>query len=230
MGGLMNPNYEAIVAAKPDLVILFNNMRESEKKFKALGIETLAVKHDTIADILDSIQEIGVRCGKEEQARQIGDDIVNKIHIIKGENPPQNPPKVLVCIGHDYSQDPSAKPQNIYLAGNDGFYSEMIKFAGGQNAYTGGIPNPAVSYESIISMNPQVIIDILPPTSSNADSEIAKKQWLNLGGIDAVKNKRIYVFTEDYMSIPGPRFINIIEKLAQAINPPAQTNDERKSN
>jgi iron complex transport system substrate-binding protein len=230
MGGLMNPNYEAIVAAKPDLVIVFDDMLESENKFKSLGIETLAVKHDTIEEILDSIRTIGERCGKEEQARLIIDDILNKIHTIESQNQTQNPPRVLVCVGHDYSQDPSAKPQNIYIAGKDGFYSEMIKFAGGQNAYTGSIPNPAVSFESAISMNPQIIIDILPPKNANIDSEIVKKQWQNLSDIDAVKNNRIYVFAEDYMSIPGPRFINIIEKIAGVINRPSQTNDARKNN
>ncbi|MGA2914931.1 MAG: helical backbone metal receptor [Sedimentisphaerales bacterium] len=223
MGGLMNPNYEAIVAAKPDLVIIFDDMQEAENKFKALEIETLVVKHDTINDILDAIHTIGERTGKAEQARLIVDDIVNKIHITQGQNQSANPPKVLVCIGHDYSQDPSAKLQNIYIAGNDGFYSEMIKLAGGQNAYTGSIANPAVSFESIIAMNPQIIIDILPPANVNIDTEIIKKQWQNFSDIDAVKNNRIYLFMEDYMSIPGPRFINIIEKFAQVINQPAQT-------
>jgi len=230
MGGLMNPNYEAIVAAKPGLVIVFDDMLESENKFRALGIETLAVKHDTISDILDSIKIIGEYCNKAEQARLIVDDILNKIHTIKSQNQAQNPPKVLVCIGHDYSQDPSAKPQNIYIAGNDGFYSEMIKLAGGQNAYSGSIPNPAVSFESMISMNPQIIIDILPPANANIDSEIVKKQWRNLSDIDAVKNNRIYVFAEDYMSIPGPRFINIIEKIAGVINRPVKFEDEQKNN
>ena len=231
MGGLMNPNYEAIVAAKPDLVIVFDDMLESENKFRALGIETLAVKHDTISDILDSIQAIGQRCGKAEQAQMIVNEILNKTHTIESQNQTQNPPKVLVCIGHDYSQDPSAKPQNIYIAGNDGFYSEMIKLAGGQNAYSGSIPNPAVSFESMISMNPQIIIDILPPANASIESKIIEKQWQNLSDIDAAKNNRIYVFSEDYMSIPGPRFINIIEKIAGIINPPIQTEeDERKNN
>ncbi len=231
MGGLMNPNYEAIVAAKPDLVIVFDDMLESENKLRALGIETLAIKHDTINDILNAISTIGFRCGKAQEAQFIVADILNKIHTIESQNQTQNRPKVLVCIGHDYSQDPKAAVQNIYIAGNDGFYSEMIKLAGGQNAYTGSIPNPAVGFESIISMNPQIIIDILPPANASIDDEIIKKQWQNLSDIDATKNNRIYVFSEDYMSIPGPRFVNIIEKIAEAIKPAIQAEeDERKSN
>lgn len=220
MGGLMNPNYEAIIAAKPDLVIVFDDMPESENKFRTMGIETLAIKHDTISDILDAIGAIGRRCGKEQAAQSMVENISNKIHAIESRNQTQNRPKVLISIGHDYSQDAGAMPKNIYIAGNDGFYSEIIKLAGGQNAYTGSIPDPAVNFESIVSMNPQIIIDILPPANANTDGETVKKQWQNLSDIDAAKNDRIYVFSEDYMSIPGPRFINIIEKIAEAIGQP----------
>ena len=48
VGGLLNPNYEAIVAAKPDLVIFFENMPGMADKFDSLKIEGLAVKHDSL--------------------------------------------------------------------------------------------------------------------------------------------------------------------------------------
>lgn len=231
MGGLMNPNYEAIVAAKPDLIIVFDDMTESENKFKALGIETLTVKHDTMEEILDSVQTIGKHCGKEEQARQIVGDIMNKMNAIEAGNKIQNPPKVLVCLGHDYSPDPSAKPQNIHIAGNDGFYSKMIKLAGGQNAYTGSIPFPAVGYESVISMNPEIIIDIVSAGQDQADSQTITNQWRNLSRVEAVKNNRIYIFSENYTAIPGPRFILTLEKIARTINPDIRLEEnEQKGN
>jgi len=219
VGGLLNPNYEAIVAAKPDLVIAFDDMTEAENKFAALGIETLMVKHDSLDEILDSILTIGHRCGKAEQADQIVNEIRNRIQEIQSRIPNTNKPKVLISLGHEYSQDPAAKPRNIYIAGNDGFYSEMIKFAGGQNAYGGKFPFPTVSAESVISMNPQIIIDIAPVATKQTDSRITIQQWKNFGQIDAAKNDRIYVFTEDYTAIPGPRFILTLEKIARIINP-----------
>ena len=219
VGGLLNPNYEAIVAAKPDLVIAFDDMTEAENKFAALGIETLMVKHDSLDEILDSILTIGHRCGKAEQADQIVNEIRNRIQEIQSRIPNTNKPKVLISLGHEYSQDPAAKPRNIYIAGNDGFYSEMIKFAGGQNAYGGKFPFPTVSAESVISMNPQIIIDIAPVATKQTDSRITIQQWKNFGQIDAAKNDGIYVFTEDYTAIPGPRFILTLEKIARIINP-----------
>ncbi|MFA5291995.1 MAG: helical backbone metal receptor [Phycisphaerae bacterium] len=219
VGALLNPNYEAIVAAKPDLVIVFDDMAGMENKFAALGIETLTVKHDSLNEILDSIGIIGLRCGKEEQANAIVSEIRNKISKIQSETADSNRPKVLICLGHDYSQDPATRPQNIYIAGDDGFYSEMIKLAGGQNAYTGKISFPQVSFESIISMNPQIIIDIAPVQAKPTDSEITIKQWKNFSQVDAARNDRIYVFLENYTAIPGPRFILTLEKIARIINP-----------
>ena len=231
LGGLLNPNYEAIVAAKPDLVIIFDDMPGAENKFAALRIETLMVKHDSLAEILDSIQIIGRHCGKTEQAKLIANEIWDKINKIQNQIQSQNRPKVLICLGHDYSQNPATQPQNIYIAGNDGFYSEMITLAGGQNAYDGKIPFPTVSSESVISMNPQIIIDIAPVTQKQSDSQTTIKQWKNFSQTNAAKNDRIYVFTEDYTAIPGPRFILTLEKIAQAINPDIWLEkDERKSN
>jgi iron complex transport system substrate-binding protein len=231
VGGLLNPNYEAIVAAKPDLVIAFDDMAEAETKFAALGIETLVVKHDSLDEILDSILTIGRRCGKAEQADRIVKEIREKIQLIQSRIPNTNKPKVLIGLGHEYSQDPAAKPRNIYIAGDDGFYSEMIKLAGGQNAYGGKLPFPTIGAESVISMNPQIIIDIAPVATKQTESRITIQQWKNFSQIDAAKNDRIYVFTEDYTAIPGPRFILTLEKIARIINPQLnRQEDEPNSN
>ncbi|MFA6186960.1 MAG: helical backbone metal receptor [Phycisphaerae bacterium] len=220
-GALMNPNYEAILAARPDLVIVLDEMVRGENKFAAMGINILAVKHDSINDILDSILAIGRVCDANEQAMKLVNELENKMSAIKTQSDARRKPKVLISVGHDISQDPDKSPENVYIAGRDGFYSDMIEKAGGQNAYAGSIQFPAVSYESIVSMNPEVIIDVMTasPEKNIFDPEIIKKQWKKIGMIDAVKNDKIYVLTEDFVAIPGPRFILTLEKIASAINP-----------
>ncbi|MCE5341486.1 MAG: cobalamin-binding protein [Planctomycetaceae bacterium] len=219
VGALMNPNFEAIVALKPDLVIMVDEMADYKTRFDSLGIETLIVKHDTINEILDSINIIGQRCGKTVRANEIVSNIKNKILLIQNAVRNQSPPRVMISLGHDYSQDPCSKPQHITIAGNDGFYSQMIEYAGGKNIYDGKVPFPVISWESVIAMNPQIIIDIGPVETKPIDAEITKRQWKNFSQIDAAKNNAVYVFTEDYTAIPGPRFILTLEKIAHIINP-----------
>jgi len=45
------------------------------------------------------------------------------------------------------------------------------------------------------------------------------KEWAVLSHVKAVKNRRVYVFGEDYAVIPGPRFISIMEKMARVMYP-----------
>jgi iron complex transport system substrate-binding protein len=219
VGALMNPNFEAIVALKPDLVILVDEMADYKSRFESLGISTLIVKHDSLDEILDSINIIGNRCGKTTEAEKIVGGLKNKISQIQTAAKKQTPPRVLISLGRDYSQDPCSKPTNITIAGNDGFYSQMVEYAGGQNVYSGKIPYPVISWESVITMNPQIIIDIGPVETKPIDAEIMTRQWKNFEQIDAAKNNAVYIFTEDYTAIPGPRFILTLEKIARIINP-----------
>jgi iron complex transport system substrate-binding protein len=217
-GALMNPNYEAIAAAKPDLVIVLEEMLKPENKFAAMGIKTLEVKHNTIGDIFSSIIMIGQACGKAERANAMVNELAEKMSAINKQPRQGKRPKVMIAVGHDISSNPDKAPANICIAGKDYFYSTMVDIAGGLNAYTGAIPFPMVSYESIISMNPDIIIDIASFQADQVDNQVITEQWRKFGLLDAVKNDRIYVFSEDYMAIPGPRFILTLEKIAQVVN------------
>ncbi len=219
VGALLNPNFEAIVSAKPDLVIIVDEMADYKTRFDSLGIETLIVKHDTINEILDSINIIGRRCGKISEAEKIVGELKNKITQIQNAVRSQTPPRVLISLGHDYSQDQCSKPQHITIAGNDGFYSQMVEYAGGKNVYDGKVPYPVISWESVITMNPQIVIDIGPVETKPIDAETMTQQWKNFSRIDAAKNNAVYIFTENYTAIPGPRFILTLEKIAHIINP-----------
>jgi iron complex transport system substrate-binding protein len=218
MGGLMNPNYEAIVAAKPDVVIVFNEMLQPTNKFKSLKIETLTLEHSTVQHIFQSIQDIGRCCGASEQAKKIVKELTSKMSAIQNKYASEPHSKVLIIVGHDISQDITKPPVNIKAAGDE-FYNQMISYAGGKNAYSGTVSFPTVNNESIISMNPEVIIDLVPADKKPIDANVIIKQWKNISQIDAVKKNRIYVFTEDYMTIPGPRVAMALEKLAVAIKP-----------
>ncbi|MDD5135220.1 MAG: helical backbone metal receptor [Phycisphaerae bacterium] len=217
-GALMNPNYEAIAAAKPDLVIVLEEMLKPENKFAAMGIKTLGVKHNTIGDIFSSIIMIGQACGKAELANAMVNEFAEKMSAINKQPRQGKRPKVMLAVGHDMAPNPDKSPANICIAGKDDFYSTMIDIAGGLNAYAGAIPFPTVSYESIISMNPDIIIDIVSVQTKQINKQVIREQWKKFGLLDAVKNNRIYVFSEDYMAIPGPRFILTLEKIAQVVN------------
>ena len=47
----------------------------------------------------------------------------------------------------------------------------------------------------------------------------ARTLWSSFQEIRAVRDGRVYVVTDDFASIPGPRYINLAEKLAHLLRP-----------
>ncbi|NQT40991.1 MAG: ABC transporter substrate-binding protein, partial [Planctomycetes bacterium] len=83
VGGHFDPNFEAIVALRPDLVILLVEQEESRQALNSLGIATLVVRHKDIEGVLESISTIGRVCGAEETAGQLLADIAGRMEKIR---------------------------------------------------------------------------------------------------------------------------------------------------
>ena len=126
-------------------------------------------------------------------------------------------PRVLVCVGRNMG---SATIDEVYVAGRGGFYDEMITLAGGTNAYQDNLAFPLITGEGLLRLEPEIIIDMVADLPEKGLSEAAVlKQWDSLADLQAVRDKRVFLFTEDFVVIPGPRFIQILEKMAAVIHP-----------
>ena len=111
---------------------------------------------------------------------------------------------------------------DVYIAGKDEFYSHLIKIAGGTNVYEDEkVKFPKISQEGLLSLNPDVIVDMAADLkeSDNMTKRDVVAEWNKLDDLDAVKNDRVYVFTADYVTVPGPRFIRLLEHMARVIHP-----------
>ncbi|MEI8206816.1 MAG: helical backbone metal receptor [Kiritimatiellales bacterium] len=217
VGGLYDPNWEMIVALQPDFVIGLETQKEIETQLKALGIGFIGVSHEHIAEILQSILAIGKACGAEAEAQKLFQRLEKQLaDIFKGRaRSPSEPrtsrrdvPTVLVCVGHDESLS------RMYVAARGTFYDELIDRAGGINACEKAGGYPEISPEGLASMNPDVVIDILPASLAGAS-----KRPANIGNFtsNAWRPHRAVVMTNDYAWIPGPRFVLLLEDFAVAI-------------
>lgn len=211
VGGLYNMNLEAMLRQAPDLVICYPEHAPEGGALGELDLNLLVVPHQSIADILDYIDTIGRTCSTETASQALLADIKQRIEQIKRVREPR--PRVLICIGHDME---SASIENAYFAGIGGFFNEMIELTGGTNAYQGAVPFPVIGAEGILSLNPDIIIDMTPDLVQT--EAFVYSQWQSLGRLKAVQDKRVYIFTEDFAVIPGPRLILTLEKIAQVMN------------
>ena len=196
VGGTYDPNFEMIVALQPDLVVGLETQKDIQAQLKALGIPFLGVAHEHISEIMQSILTIGKACSAEAEAQKLCQSLEKQLADFSTVQTNAGK-RVLVCVGHDESLS------RMYVAGKGTFYDELIEHAGGVNACRETAAKyPEISPEGLTTMRPDVVIDILPNPGKFTSGD-----W---------KPYRAIVITNDYASIPGPRFVLLLQDFIKA--------------
>ncbi len=217
VGGYYDLNYEAIVALEPDLVVCLPEHEGRLADLDRLNLPHLTVDHRRAEAILESLTTLGRVCGAKERAEELVEDIRGRMAAVGDRVIDPSRPRVLLCVGRNMG---SAVIDDVCIAGRGGFYDEMIVLAGGINAYQETLAFPAVTGEGLLRLQPDVIIDMVPDLPEKGLSEAdVLRQWSVLADLPAVRQRRVFLFTEDFVVVPGPRFVQILEKMAAAIHP-----------
>ncbi len=218
VGGFINPNLEAIIAQRPDLVILLANQQGLVQQLQQLNIPILATRDASLNDIKQTITLIGKVTQHQQQAHHLLSEINQKTFNIAKKTKDLTRPTVMITIGHSLG---SENMKQVYIAGQHDFYNDLINAAGGENVYQGQLPKvPSLSMEGILQLNPQIIFDIYPEAKDhNSDLTEVLQQWQQLNYVDAIKSKRIHLLEHDYATIPGPRIFLLLDELARLIHP-----------
>lgn len=217
VGGYLDPNYEVIMALKPDMVFLLPEQVQVAEMLRSLTIPCTVIGNRTVAEILDTIRMIGKTCGVEQRGNVLADSLETRMQSIRNRTDRLTHPRVLISVSRDLD---AGVIQRVYAAGPGTFFDELIGFAGGVNAYNGPpVAYPVLSTEGLLTINPDIIIDlVIPGMLSKTSPENILAEWKGLSRIEAVKNNHVYVLDTDYATIPGPRFIRLLEDLASIIH------------
>ncbi len=217
VGGYFDPNFEAILALKPDLVIMLEEQAQSLPGLAKLNLETLVVCHKTVEGVIESFRTIGRVCGKGREGRWMERSFRDRLARIEDRTRMFPRPRVLIVLDRLLDCGHLA---DVYVAGVDDYFDTIIRLAGGENAYRQpGVRYPVVSPEGIFRLNPDVIVELL---RRDKVREIGEQKvlddWKDVGAMAAVKNHRVLIFDQDY-AVPGPRFIQLVEQLARTLHP-----------
>lgn len=218
IGDYLKPNYEAVVMLQPDLVIALAENARVQRNLSGLGLTVLAVDHKTLSGILESISTIGELCRRQDRAWEVRSDMEKRIKRVGAMAVGLlNKPRVMISIGRTFGGSALTK---VCIAGQDGFYNEMLKLAGAVNVYQDTmIKFPDIAAEGVLALDPDVIIDLDPHAHNDpARQESILKEWQTMRNVRAVRNGRVHVLTGIYLMRPGPRFVRILEDIAQAIH------------
>lgn len=214
VGTFWQPNIEAVIAAKPDLVVTlaFEQQRDLARRLQRIGYACLAVEIEKIGDLLCAIAAIGAAAGAREQAQELSTRMKAAIQSVQSATAGRPKVKVLWVV----QRDP------LRVAGRDTFINEMIELAGGANAIGPTLHKyPPLGAEEVIAARPEVIIepDMLPGALDEQRRQ-ALSYWSRYANLPAVAAGRIYVIEGDTVSRLGPRLHLGIETIARCLRPP----------
>lgn len=210
MGGYYDPNYEAIVEARPDLILTLPEHEGVRRRLEQLGLPVLTVDHRNVEGILESFTTIAGRCGVDAGLRDRMEAEVAAVRSGVKDRPPR---RVFVSVGRAMNEGSATR---ITTVGRNGYYDDLVRIAGGVNAYEGEIPFPAMSPEGVVALRPDVIVEVVPDLEERGgDAETLRAAWRGLPGLADVP---VRVIAADYAIVPGPRFIHLLRDFARAIH------------
>ncbi len=218
VGGYADPNYELIFDLKPTQVFLLDLHHVANKALLKLNLSTQTVRAESIRDIYTSIETIGQVCGVEERGATLIDSLEQRLNLIRQKTEGRPKPRVLISVGRSMG---SGSLEDTYVAGRRSFFNEVLALAGGENAMgPGSVVYPRLSAEGVLHVEPDVIVDlVVNRAEKNISKEEVRGQWRSLARTKAVKNGRVHVLGQDYVVVPGPRFVLLVEQLARLFHP-----------
>lgn len=215
VNGWDRTNLEQVVALKPDFVIGVEAQEPFVRdKLNNLGVRSLFLKGQKLADVFRSIVEIGRSTGHEAAAVELSTKTEREVEEVRQAVANLSRPRVLCVVDRL-----PGTIRDLYTATRGSYIDELIRIAGGEPvAPPGDQGYGKITKEAVLSLNPEVIIDMVQG-SKGKFGEDPITVWNELAEVEAVRNKRIYPMTDPSVIHPSQFVGQTARTFAQALHP-----------
>lgn len=212
VGTMEGISREILVGLEPDLVLcVWNCHKPLITQLEHLGIPVIALGPETLDELFDEARLLGLVTGHQRDAEVLIDamsarleKLVARVHSI--------PPDEQRSVFYEVWDDP------LMTAGPKSFIDEIIRLGRMRNIFSDAeVPYPRVSSEAVLARNPDVIL--APSTHGEKvefDRLASRPGW---SGLSAIKNKQVFLIDGDQISRCGPRLLDALEQMLNAVYP-----------
>ncbi len=215
VNGWDKTNLEQVMALKPDFVIGVDAQEPFlRNKLTGLGVRSLFVKSQTLADIMASMGEIGRGTGHEQEATNLVAKTQAEIEAVR-KAVSDRPHSRVLCV---VDRVPGTI-RDLYTATKGSYLDELISIAGGESiAPQAEHGYGKINKEAVLTLNPEVIIDMVQGSKGNlGEDPIAV--WNELAEVRAVREKRIYPMRDPSVIHPSQFVGHTAQLFAKALHP-----------
>ncbi|MFZ2149214.1 MAG: cobalamin-binding protein [Sedimentisphaerales bacterium] len=213
VGTFWQPDTEAVIAAKPDLVVTLQieQQKRIADSLKRLGYRVLALKIEKIEELFTAAQKIGIATGCKQRADELIEQIKGQLNYLKSKYSSTSKPKVLWVV----------QTEPLRVAGRNTFINELIELLGGENAIGPTIQQyPPIGTEELLACNAEVIIQTsMGKTDIGRQQQQAEIFWSKRASLPAVKDNKIHVVDSDTVLRLGPRLPQGVEMVGHCLHP-----------
>jgi ABC-type Fe3+-hydroxamate transport system substrate-binding protein len=207
LGNGMRPNVEAVLAARPDLVVLYasDQNRDAARALRQAGVAVVALRNDRLADFGRTTLVLGRLSGDESRAAALIDSVTRTLDRVRAATRGRVSPSLFLV----------ANEQPLMAIGAGSFLSELVEIAGGRNVFGDlAAPSPQVSFEEVLRRNP----DIVMGAPALVASIRAQPRWRRLPAVGA---GRLLITDTTLVILPGVRLGQAAVSIARLLHPGA---------
>lgn len=205
LGESIRPNVEQLIAAHPDVVILYatDANRDAAARLAHAGIATISLRIDTIQQFDAATRLLACVLGDSSAGTAVADSVEQSLARVRAATRYLPHPRVVWRLADHPPM----------VVGGGSFMSDLLQAAGADNLYARlPQPSPIVAIEDIVMRNPDVVViggDIGASTTSFG-------AW---NAVPAVRKGKVVSVSSDLVARPSVQMGAAAWVLARALHP-----------
>jgi iron complex transport system substrate-binding protein len=213
IGTFVKPDMEAILALKPDLVVVQKQPNRAPEQLTRLHIPFIEVDSSNLDDIYAGARAIGKAAGASDGAERMIHNMQSQLQNIGKLTAGRPKLTVAFLVGHE-----NGRLEGMVAGSGQCYFSDLLNYAGGTNIFADApVPYLKVSLEDIIARDPDVIMELKDHAVSKPQE--AMTLWREKRTLKAVRSGHVYALDQDPFIVPGPRAVPAATQLLHLLHP-----------
>jgi iron complex transport system substrate-binding protein len=215
VGTFLKPDAETIARLKPDLVFVHKGPNNALAQLGTLGIKTAVVDRGSLPGVFTTIREISTAANVADKGERLVSDLNAGLDRVRASVAGRTPRKVLIIVGRR-----TGTLTDIIAVGPGSYLHGIATIAGASNVLASTtLEYPRISMETVISLAPDVIVDVGEMGESPADSDrrrqITEGLWRSQTLVKAVRDGGVHAVHDEAFVVPGPRIVEVARTMAR---------------
>ena len=204
----VDPNVEQVLALEPDLFLTIKGGDQWKERLRDLGVPVVTLDATDVDDLVADIEVAGRITGATDEAVALGEDIAAQVAEVASALESVEP---VTCFYETFYPP-------LYTVGPGTFIYDLLERAGCDPVTASATGQyPEWSVEDLVEQGPDVYL----VSSESGASARAVARRAGFEAVEAVAAGRVFPIDSDLAERPGPRIVQGLRLLAEALHPEA---------